>query len=398
MIKRVVNLEKLLSEHQSAFLLGPRGTGKSVLSTQYLSTRKHSYNINLLHLDIYRRYLTDPSLFRREIESKIPTKGVLAVLIDEVQKLPALLDEVHNLIESHKRRVQFLLTGSSARKLKRGRANLLAGRAWKLSLHPLCSLEIDIELEKALRYGTLPAIYLEDTAPERTLQAYVDVYLREEIMQESLVRKVDNFVRFLDVAAQMNAEPINFSNLAKEAGVAVKTTQEYFSILEDTLIAFRLNGWSHSLRKQLLQAPKFYFFDCGVINAFQGELKSPLKQSSFRYGKLFESLVIQEGFRLNDYFEANFSLQYWRTNTNQEVDLILNRGARKKPFAIEIKSKPNVSAKDLSGLFAFASDNKGANLFCLCQTPEKYVIEDIPILPWQSGLREIFKKALSQDS
>ena len=236
-------------------------------------------------INLFTRYLRNPGLFRKELEKEINSDRVLTVFIDEVQKLPSLLDEVHYLIEKYKHHIRFILTGSSARKLKRGGANLLAGRAWTLRLHPLSHKEIDLDLSKALRIGTLPAIYLEDEFPERTLRAYVETYLKEEIFQEAFVRKIEGFIRFLDIAGQMNGQSLNFTNIARECNISTKTAQQYFSILEDTLIAFRINAWSFSIRKQVRQAPKYYFFDCGVLNTIRGEIKIELRENSYRYGK-----------------------------------------------------------------------------------------------------------------
>jgi predicted AAA+ superfamily ATPase len=184
--------------------------------------------------------LTQPGLFRHEVEGGLKPREILTVFVDEVQRLPQLLNDVHSLIESHKGKVRFLLTGSSARKLKRGGANLLAGRAWTLHLHPLTHREGVHDIRRALSFGTLPAIYLDDDSPERSLKAYVDTYLKEEIQQEALTRRVEGYVRFLDVAAQMNGAPLNFSSIARDCGVSTPTAQEFFSILVDTMIAFRV--------------------------------------------------------------------------------------------------------------------------------------------------------------
>ena len=388
MYERKLQLAGLLKQKKSAFLFGPRGVGKTMLAQDYLSRVQHAESIDLLSLDVYRRYIAEPGLFRLEIEQRlrdIPAKDTLTVLVDEVQKLPGLLDEVHYLIERHK--VQFLLTGSSARKLKRSGANLLAGRAWTLKLHPLSSQELALDLRKALTIGTLPGIYQEPSlSAKRSLKAYVETYLREEVMQESLVRKIDHFIRLLDVAGQVNGEPLNFTAIARDTGVSVKTAQEYFDILVDTLIAFRIDGWSYSVRKQLRQSPKYYFFDCGVLNAVRGELRTELKPSSYRYGKLFETFIVNELIRANDYNEAGYRFHYWRTNAGMEVDLVMTRGPDDVPKAVEIKSQTSPQESDLKGLIAFASENNKANLFCLCQTPRKYALGSIQVLPWQKGI------------
>lgn len=397
MLTRSLNLPKLLKKNRSAFLFGPRGVGKTALSIEFLSTLKKTHIIDLLHFETYSRYQLHPELFRKEVISLIAKSSpstVLTVLVDEVQKLPALLDEVHSLIESYKGRVRFLLTGSSARKLHRGGANLLAGRAITLKLHPLTSLELSLDLHKALLIGTLPAMYLSEDDPTPLLLAYVETYLKEEILQEALVRKADRFLRFLDVAGQMNGEPVNYLKVGQAAAVSNKTAEEYFSILEDTLLVFRVNGWSYSVRKQLRQSPKFYFFDCGLLNAIRGELHLAVKSKTYRIGKLFENFIVTELIRLNDYFETQYRFFYWRTNTGAEVDLVITRGHSDRPIAIEIKSDSVVALSDLRGLLSFQSENKNALLFCLCQTPHAYEVQDkskntIRVLPWEEGVREV---------
>lgn len=393
MINRLLSLTKILKGARSAFLFGPRGVGKTSLARQFLLSSAAVLEADLLKHDLFSRYATNPGLFRREVEiqlERVKNKDILTVFIDEVQKLPALLDEVHSLLEDYKGRVRFLLTGSSARKLKRGGANLLAGRAWTLRLHPLTHLESVSDLSRALQVGTLPAIYLQDESPERTLKAYVETYLKEEIMQEALVRKVEGYMRFLDVAGQMNAEPVNFTKIARDCGVSTKTAQEYLAILVDTLIAFRLEAWTYSIRKQLRHGPKIYFFDCGILNAIRGELAVELKPSSYRYGKLFETFIVQELIRLNDYGEAGYRFYYWRTNTGLEVDVVLSRGVADAPIAIEIKSTAAPREKDLRALQSFRSENKKTILYCLSNSPRAYKLGPITVYPWKEGLAKIF--------
>lgn len=361
-----------------------------MLARKFLPQASPSLEIDLLNNDLFTRYLAHPSLFRDEVEHQLGSKGPLTVFIDEVQKLPPLLDEVHHLMERYKGRLRFLLTGSSARKLKRGGANLLAGRAWTLKLHPLTHREGVADLRRALQFGTLPGIYLSEEEPERNLRAYVETYLKEEIMQEALVRRVDGFVRFLDLAGQMHGEPANFAKIARDCGVTTKTAQDYFSILVDTLVAFRIDGWTRSVRKQLRQSPKFYWFDGGVLNAICGELKTELKDSSYRFGKLFETWILLEMIRLNDYTEADYRFFYWRTNTGMEVDVILSRGLSEPPIAIEIKSRTAPQAEDVRGLKSFQSENPKAKLLCICRSPRAYRLGDITVYPWREALEVLF--------
>lgn len=395
MLTRILNLQKRLPSAQSAFLFGPRGTGKTSLCNEYLKTVPHAWSVDLLSLSLCKKLLRRPSLFREEVESRLPPPGqVLTVLVDEIQKLPSLLDEVHSLIETHKGKVQFLLTGSSARKLIRGGANLLAGRAWTLKLHPLTCLEMSLNLEKALRWGTLPAVYLSDGVPDQTLLAYTDTYLKEEILQESIVRKAEPFMQFLDLAAQSNGDPVNHSSLARTIHVSPNTIQVYYDILVDTLVALRLPGWSQSVRKQLMHAPKYYFFDCGVLNALRGELELELRPHTYRTGKLFETFLINEANRLNDYTDSRYRFHYWRTNTGQEVDLILQKSATRPPIAIEIKAADSVTESDLHGLKAFGQEHSAARLVCLCQTSARTTLGKVEIFPWEEGLANIFNQGI----
>ena len=219
----------------------------------------------------------------------------------------------------------------------------------------------------------------------------METYLKEEVIQELLVRKIDHFMRLLDIAGQVNGEPVNYSSIARDSGVSVKTAQEYFDILVDTLIAFRVDGWSHSVRKQLRHSPKYYFFDCGVLNAVRGELQTELKSGSYRYGKLFETFIVNELIRANNYNETGYRFYYWRTNTGLEVDLVLTRGPQDTPKAIEIKSQSSPGESDLKGLKAFASENNRAELFCLCRTTHKYSLGAIQVLPWQEGVKALLR-------
>lgn len=390
MIDRLLSLSKTLGVRRSAFLFGARGTGKTSLVKAWVQSRSDVLQIDLLQPSEFSRYIKDPSQFESDLEAALKRHKRLTVFVDEVQKLPSLLDVVHRLIENHKGRIQFILTGSSARKLKRGGANLLAGRAWTLKLHPLTHRESVDDLGRALRYGTLPGIYLDPEGMELTLQAYVDTYLREEILQEGIVRRLDGFMRFLEMAAQMNGEPANYTHIARQAGVSPNTCQDYFSILTDTWIAFRLPGWDRSTRKQLLQAPKHYFFDCGVLNATRGELRSELQASSSRYDNLFETWVIQELFRLNDYTQSDVRFHYWRANTGMEVDVLLSRGAADPHVAIEIKSHTTPREADLKGLLTFHNEYPKTRLICLCRTTRPYSAGPISMLPWEAGLDELF--------
>ncbi len=387
-VSRKLELTGLLDKKQSFLLFGPRGTGKTSLMKTVLQKKDRVIRIDLLRADAYRHYLTAPEALgeelRRELNNK--EKSPLYVLIDEIQKIPPLLDEVHSLLEEKKGRVVFALTGSSARKLKRVGANLLGGRAITKFLHPLNSREIEVQLSRALQFGTLPGIYLESHFEIERLETYVTTYLKEEILEEALVRQVDKFARFLELSAQLNGEPINFTKLAKQCSVSTKTAQEYFEILCDTLVVKRIDGWAHSVKRQLMQAPRFWFFDCGVLNALNGDLRSVLKPSTFRYGKLFETWAVQEIVRLNDDSNLGLRLNYWRDSTGNEVDLIVSKSTAQPRVAIEIKSAEHPTPSDVKPLKLFALDYPKVKLLCLCRTSRAYKMDGIEFLPLGEGL------------
>lgn len=356
-----------------------------MLSKAYLKKARRSLVIDLLKSDEYLRYLHEPWRIRAEIQRELERAESLVVLIDEVQKVPLLLDEVHWCIEEFPERTSFLLTGSSARKLKRQQVNMLAGRARRLHLHPLSQLEIALDLGRALTFGTLPVLWKAQGRQTALLNAYVETYLKEEIIQEAVVRRVDVFSRFLELAAQMNGEPINFTRIARTCRVSTKTAQEYFEILVDTMLATRVDGWSASVSKQLLQQPKFYFYDCGVINALTGDLGGELKKGSYRYGRLFETWILQEMVRTSDYLELGLKFCYWKTHHGQEVDFVLSRTFHKPLAAIEVKSSDRPDASDFAGLRAFASDYPQVPQYCFCQTPRAYREGNVAVVPWQDG-------------
>ena len=383
MIQRYLNIPKILGKRHSALLFGARGVGKTKLAEAFLAGQRASLRYDLLEFDTFERLLKDPSIFRLEVAARLKTSEHLVVFVDEIQKVPALLDEAHGLIEQHKGRLQFLLTGSSARKLKRSGVNLLAGRAVTLRLHPISWMEDEVALSRILRLGSLPGVIYDNDIPERTLRSYVETYLKEEIQQEALVRRLDAFARFLEIAAQYHGDVINMSRIGESAGVSSHTIREYFDILEDTLLGWRIPGWSASARKQLRTAPKFYFFDNGVTNALRGELGIELRPQTARYGNLFESWVVQEIMRARSYLDLDLKVSYWQTSTSLEVDIILSRGAGQPLAAIEIKSSTKPTSKDLRGLQAFAAEFPKARRWCLCMTPRPYEVDGVDVVPWR---------------
>jgi predicted AAA+ superfamily ATPase len=400
MLTRTLNILKLLNKQASILLLGPRGTGKTALIAATLQGIPNKIQIDLLQGLEYQRYLHSPHKLGQELRSRLKAASApLTVSIDEIQRVPALLDEVHSVIEEFKGQVTFVLSGSSARKLKRSGANLLAGRAINCYLHPLHASEVEIDLTKALKIGTLPGVYLgADELAIPTLETYVSTYLREEVQQESLVRAIDRFARFLEYAGQSNGEPINFSKLGKQTGIAGKTTQEYFSILVDTLIAIQVPGWSESLKKQLLQASKFYFFDTGVLNAINGYLRAEIRESSFLYGKLFETFIVSQIVATNDYQGLGHRFFYWRDKSGHEVDLLIARNLSTPLAAVEIKSGTSPSADDCPGFLSFQDDYPNIPQFCVCDAPHSYMDGRITFLPWREFITGSYLQDLSSSA
>ncbi len=381
MIKRSIQF----NTKRSFFLFGPRQTGKSTLINLLLE--KNTLVINLLHREEFLKFEKEPTLFRQEVlthQKKYPNSWVF---VDEIQKIPTLLDEIHDLIESKK--IKFILTGSSARKLKRGGANLLAGRATTYHLFPLTFQELgdEFDLEKALRYGTLPASYLSanDDAYD-FLSSYVVTYLKEEIQEEGIVRNLGNFARFLDVVAANDGELVNFSNISRECSIPIKTVQSYYDILEDTLIAHRLLPWTRSVRKRLVVHPKYYLFDTGVTNQLSGTLYQKL--NSVVRGRRFEQFIILETLRTITYAKSPLKLFFWRNNTGTEVDFILVRG--EEPIAgIEIKSTPYPHLVDCTGLKALAEDYPRIRKIIVANVTRPYHLDDVEVIPWKTYMKTL---------
>lgn len=386
MVSRSLNLSKSLGLKTSAFLFGARGVGKTRLCGEYLSELEALgeavLRYDLLQNDTYQRFLKRPELFRAEIETHLRRRESAVVFVDEVQKVPAILDEVHSIYERFPGRLRFLLSGSSARKLRRLGSNLLAGRAVTLRLHPLIQAESPQSTAENSQLGSLPGIVIGNERPQDSLRSYVATYLKEEIQQEALIRKVEAFARFLEVAGQYHGEIINASTIADYAGVSSQTVAEYIDILEDTLIAWRLPGWHASATKQLRRSPKLILFDNGVATALRGELGIESVESSSRYGKMFEARVIQECFRINDYEARDLKFSYWRTNNGIEVDLIVSRAAGHPIAAIEIKSSTSPDEKQLSALKRFAQDYPHVPQFCVCQSPRRYRLGAVEVIPF----------------
>lgn len=340
MIARYLQLEKELDT--SVFLFGARQTGKSTLLRSQL---KGAIYIDLLDSELLLRFRSKPNLLYDMLQDK---DEQTVVVIDEIPEVPELLNEVHRLISE--KGIKFVLCGSSARKLKRKGHNTLGGRAFPCYFYPLVSAEIpNFDLDKALIHGMLPNHYFAKN-PQRLLAAYIDVYLKEEILQESIVRQLGNFQRFLEVAALSNGEIINYSNIATDCGIKVHIVRAYFDILEDTLIGYRIPAYTQTVKRRLIQAPKFYFFDVALPQYLLH--RTTLAQGTIEYGHAFEHFIVQELLAYIGYNHKEEKLSYWRTHTGVEVDAVIGDAQ----IAIEIKSTNNIQSKHLKGLKSFVSD------------------------------------------
>lgn len=369
---------------ETFFLWGARQTGKSTLL-------RHSYPdvlwIDLLKAEEFRRYLGHPEWLRQEITQAAPPADF--VVIDEVQKIPALLDEVHWLHEN--RNIQFGLCGSSARKVKRGQANLLGGRALRYELLGLTSSELgaDWDLNRMLNHGYLPRIYLS-SQPQRLLNSYVADYLKEEVAAEGLVRNLPVYSNFLNMAALSDAEVVNFSTIARDCGVSSQTIKQYFQILEDTLLGNWLPAYRKRPKRRVAVSPKFYFSDIGVVNFLAKRGK--LEPGSELYGKAFENWCFHELRAYNIYHDLFADLSYWRLSGGTEVDFIINTMA----VAIEVKASPKILSRHLKGLRALEEDYpyiQRRMVVCLENKP-RITNDGIEILPaktfakvlWDGGI------------
>ena len=311
------------------------------------------------------------------------------IIIDEVQRLPKVLNHVHRMIEQHGQR--FALTGSSARKLKRGAANLLAGRAFVNVLFPLTVQELgdSFSLPDSIRWGTLPKLLSLSTAEEKRayLRSYCLTYVKEEIQAEQIVRRLEPFREFLTVAAQMSGKLINFSAIARDVGAHVPTIQTYYQILEDTHLGFFLPHFHRSVRKSQIATPKFYLFDNGVKNALEGALDSAPAASTSWFGDLFEAFVIQEFFRLNQYLQKDFRFSFYQTKAGTEIDLILSKG--RKAVLVEIKSSERVDEVEAARLARIRPDfGSDAQAFYVTRDHEPRLIEGVHCLHWREALNE----------
>ncbi len=376
-----------ISQNSSFFLFGPRGTGKTHFLKHHLPEESTFY-VDLLSPRTFQALSLRPeTLVDQLVELPASTKWVV---IDEVQKLPVLLDLVHQQIELG--RFQFALTGSSARKLKQRGVNLLAGRAFVYHLFPLTSREIGapFSLQSALEWGTLPRQFaLADASDkEEYLRSYAHTYLQEEITQEQIVRRLEPFRRFLPVAAQMSGQVINFARIARDVGATIPTVQSYFQILEDTLMGVLLEPFHESIRKRQSGNPKFYFFDTGVLRALSQTLTVDLLPQTLAYGHMFEHFVLNEIRRLQSYARKDFRFSYLRTANDVEIDLIIERPGLPRAL-VEVKSTERIQPEDVRALKQLQPHIPNSDAFCLSRDPDAKRVDGVRCLPWSRGLTEL---------
>jgi predicted AAA+ superfamily ATPase len=377
-IARILELD--LPPGQSAFLWGPRKTGK----TTYLTRRfPNSVVFDLLDTDLFFDLSKRPSLLRERLAACDAATLERPVIIDEVQKVPRLLDEVHWLIEN--RGLRFVLCGSSARKLRRGNVNLLGGRAWRFEMFPLVSPEvINLDLLRALNRGTVPAHYLRDDFA-RSLRAYTLDYLKEEVFAEGLTRNLPAFSRFFDAVGFSHGDLTNYSNIARECGVDSKTVKEYYQILVDTLLGSFVHPFKRRQNRQVIsRAPKFYLFDVGVAGSITR--RTITVEAGEEFGRAFEHLVFMELSAHRAYTEKDYEINFWRTKSGLEVDFVLGGGE----VAVKVKGKSRVDRRDLLPLKAFVEEHSPAKALVVCTETEERIHDRIRIMPWRRFLAELW--------
>lgn len=364
MYKRIFDVESKLDE--GMFLFGARQTGKSTLLKERF---KGKIYYDLLDPELRKYFKRNPNALKEALSDK--PAGTL-VIIDEIQKVPELLDIVHSLMVG--RGLWFILSGSSARKIKKTGANTLGGRAIPETLYPLVWPEVtDFQLDRAVQNGMIPRHYMVPDATKR-LKGYVEVYLNEEIREEGEVRELEAFERFMEVAAISDGEMLNYTNIASDCGVSVKTVQSYFQILYDTLIGYQIPAYRKEVRRKVVQAPKFYYFDVGLANYLMG--RQSLKRGTDDYGHAFEHLVMQEIIAYKGYNDKKDIISYWRTYDKKEVDVIIGDAK----VAIEIKSSEQVKSRHRAGLKAFKDEHPDCRLILVSLEPLSRIVDNIELI------------------
>ncbi len=364
------------SGNESLFLWGARQTGKSTL-LKFLFP--DALWFDLLKSDVFERYQHSPSRFRETI---LATTSNKTVIVDEIQKIPALLDEIHWLIVNHQTR--FVLSGSSPRKIIRSGFNLLGGRALRYELYPLIQAEIpDFDLLKALNNGLLPRHYLSEN-PKKLISAYIGSYLQDEIIAEAKIRNIGAFTKFLEAAAFSNGEMVNYTNIAAECGVSSTTVKEYFQILEDTLIGRFVPPFQKKPKRKVILAPKFYYFDVGIANYLLK--RGQIEIGSEAFGTAFEHFIFQELYAHSKYSDIDYKISYWRTTSQIEVDFILGD----HEVALEVKGTNNVQTRHLKGLKSFAEEYEVKKLIVVSNDPLPKIIGNVLVLPWKHFLQQLW--------
>jgi predicted AAA+ superfamily ATPase len=373
-------LRIVLPARRSAFLWGPRKTGKS---TYLRSAFPESLTYDLLQTDLMLELARRPALLRERLLAAPPARLRSPVILDEVQKAPQLLDEVHWLIEN--RGLRFVLCGSSARKLKRSGVNLLGGRAWRYEMHPLVSIELgEVDLLRVLNRGLIPSHYL-DPEYERSLRAYVVDYLKEEVLDEGLTRNVAAFSRFLEAVGYSHGDLTNYSNIARDCGVDSKTVKEYYQILVDTLLGSFVLPWKKRQERQVIgKAPKFYLFDVGVAGALTRRRVAEERGEAF--GRALEHFLLMEVLAHRSYRELGYDVHFWRTKSGLEVDFVLGDGE----VAVEVKGASRADPSDLRSLRAFVDDHRPRRAVLVCNERSPRVVAGIEILPWREFLARLW--------
>ena len=365
MYKRILKLEE--TQDDSTFLWGARQVGKSTLLEELFPSARY---YDLLKSDEFERFFRRPALLREEL---INSNHQDLVIIDEIQKIPQLLDEVHWLMKN--RQIRFILCGSSARKLMRHGANLLGGRALRTVMYPLVSAEIpEFDLTRAINNGMMPRHYTIEN-PQRRLQAYIGDYLNEEIRAEALSRNLTLFTRFLEIAAQSNGEMIVYNNIAQDCGVSSPTVKEYFNILEQTMLGYLIPGFSETSKRKAIAAPKFYYFDVGIVNYLLK--RKNIVQGTDAFGHAFEQLLMQEIIAYLDYNLFTEKIAYWRTTGGYEVDCIIGQGR----VAIEFKSSDEVKSRHTKGLKAFQEEYPKAKAVIVSMDKYRRELNGVEVIP-----------------
>jgi len=364
------------SGNESLFLWGARQTGKSTLLKMLFPEAVY---FDLLQSDVFERYQKSPSQFREVI---LATLSGSTVIVDEIQKIPSLLNEIHWLIVHHQTR--FILSGSSPRKIIRSGANLLGGRALRYELYPLICIEIpDFDLHRALNNGLLPRHYLADNS-KKLISAYIGSYLRDEIIAEAKIRNISAFTKFLEVASFSNGEMVNYTNIASECGVSSTTVKEYFQILEDTLIGRFLPSFQKRPKRRVILAPKFYYFDVGIANYLLK--RGQIEIGSEAFGSAFEHFIYQELYAHSKYSDLDYAISYWRTTSQIEVDFILGD----HEVAIEVKGRNTVKTRHSRGLPSFSEEYTVKKLIVVSNDPQIRIIGAITVLPWKLFLQKLW--------